>query len=157
MESQDYQGFKGFFHTLFPSSIYKIETYLEGQWEREVIRRIDKTDPTQIEVLYLPENGLYSQLLQLRIKHPQSPGLSRLQNSFFISPITLGSGYFNQQQTTAIEQALGVILRKGWQEMLFSKEEKQLHIRLFAIDFLCISSNLPDRYPQKQNKENLPL
>ena len=121
-----YQGFKGFFRELLPSNSYQVETYLEGHLEREVFRRLDRADATQLEVLFLPENGTYNQIIQLRIKHPKSPALNRLQNAFLVSPIELGTGFFSEEHAFNIAEQLRELLRKGWKETMYCKGKEHL-------------------------------
>lgn len=120
-EYRDYEGFKGCFRSMFPAAHYRVETFLEGQLEREVFRSNDKSNALQVEVLFLPENGSYSQLLQIRLKHPKSPALNRLQNAFLISPIELGTGLFNEANVQHIQRQLQALFAQGWQEVQYFK------------------------------------
>jgi hypothetical protein len=102
---------------------HAIESTLEeGGVECDLIRPASPKQKMMIELWYTLDNGQYQTLLDIRFKHPDSPGYTRLQKTF---PCNLP--YPLPYSAENVQKALAIIderMTLGWTEFLYWKQQK---------------------------------
>lgn len=122
--NQAYQDYKAFFLAYFSDQQkFNIEVNLAGHLEHIIIKSTDKLIFLRLEIILLIDNGAYQHVLDIRYKHPHSPGFTRLQNE---NRKGLGDQFrgFSVEKLTALVALMEERLQLGWEEYRYFKADR---------------------------------
>ena len=126
-------NYKDFFEQYFgDKERFIIESDLELVWQKDTIKAVDKKVKLRIEVYYLIENGSYSQLLDILLKHPDSPGFTRWQNAnggLFKNRFL----QFSDSNVAQLQNELEELLKVGWEENVHKQHKTHFRSQIQII------------------------